>query len=131
MTKKELEKLFTVTFLKGTCFDTLEELEKDSTDVRANAPRALIACELHGKWTGMRFMNKILEERKRGEEKTQVICAFTDCVHNKVKGMKYVCQLHEISISFHSNAVDESPTWLTECDMHEIREGYSGYKEKK
>ena len=41
-------------YLKGTCFDSLEDLLKDKTSVLVNAPRALIACELLGAWRGLK-----------------------------------------------------------------------------
>lgn len=62
MEKKDVEKLkkiFEDKVLKGTCFNTLKELKEDKTDVFANAPRALIACNLMGKWEGMCFMYEL------------------------------------------------------------------------
>lgn len=49
---KELERYFEDTFLKGTCFASLKELREDKTLIQINAPRALIAVELMGKWSG-------------------------------------------------------------------------------
>lgn len=51
-TGKELERYFEDTFLKGTCFASLKELREDKTLIQINAPRALIAVELMGKWSG-------------------------------------------------------------------------------
>ena len=58
-TKEELKALFESKYLKHTCFDSLEELLKDRTNVRINAPRALIAVELKGVWRGLQ---ELLEE---------------------------------------------------------------------
>lgn len=43
-----LRKEFEENELKGTCFDTLQELLNDKTPVQINAVRALIACDLYG-----------------------------------------------------------------------------------
>jgi len=51
--KSDTVKWFEERHLKGTCFSTLEELLKDKTTVFANAPRALIACNLKGVWKGI------------------------------------------------------------------------------
>lgn len=51
--KEELKKYFEEKYLKGTCFDTLEDLLKDKTLVDINAPRALIAVNLLGVWRGL------------------------------------------------------------------------------
>ncbi|KKL87964.1 hypothetical protein LCGC14_1929420 [marine sediment metagenome] len=53
MTHTQLEKYFEEKYLKGTCFNSLKELEKDNTLVDVNAPRALIAVNLMGVWRGL------------------------------------------------------------------------------
>ena len=58
MNKKELTKYFEEKYLKGTCFDTLEELLHDTTSVEINMVRALIAVELCGVWRGLNDKNK-------------------------------------------------------------------------
>lgn len=49
----DVKEYFEKKYLKGTCFKTLEELEKDRTNVEINCVRALIAIELKGIWTGL------------------------------------------------------------------------------
>ena len=44
---------------------------------------------------------------------TRVICAYTNCKHNKVDGMEYICTLDKIHISFHSSS--DYDGWLMEC----------------
>ena len=58
MNKEELRKYFEEKYLKGTCFDTLEELLKDKTLVQVNAPRCLIAINLKGVWKGLQELLK-------------------------------------------------------------------------
>ena len=53
MTKKLLVKHFEKKYLAGTCFDSLQELLADKTDIQINAVRALIAMELCGVWRGL------------------------------------------------------------------------------
>lgn len=53
MSKTAIQDHFERKYLKGTCFDTLEELKKDKTLIQVNAPRALIAVELLGVWRGL------------------------------------------------------------------------------
>lgn len=62
MKQEELKRYFEEEYLKGTCFDSLEDLMKDKTLVQINAPRALIAVELMGVWKGLNGFNKRLEE---------------------------------------------------------------------
>lgn len=50
---KKVKAHFEAKYLKGTCFDTLEELLADRTFVEVNAPRALIATNLKGVWKGL------------------------------------------------------------------------------
>jgi len=52
MNKEEMIKLFEEKYLRGTCFETFEELEADKTNMFVNAPRALIAVNLLGVWRG-------------------------------------------------------------------------------
>lgn len=59
MKASALEKLFEEKILKGTCFDTLVELQKDKTLVDINVVRAMIAVNLEGVWRGMCFMNNL------------------------------------------------------------------------
>ena len=64
-----LEKEFEESELKHTCFDNLKELKKDKTLVQINAPRALIACELLGRWGGfLKGFERGFEESKRMSE---------------------------------------------------------------
>lgn len=49
----DLKEYFEKEVLKGSCFDTLEELMNDNTTVFVNAPRALIAVNLKGVWRGL------------------------------------------------------------------------------
>lgn len=55
--KEKMRKYFEVTYLKNTCFDSLDELKKDTTSVMVNAPRVLIACNLLGIWQGLNDPN--------------------------------------------------------------------------
>jgi len=47
-----LKREFENKVLKNTCFKTIDELLQDKTSVQINAPRALIACNLAGRWKG-------------------------------------------------------------------------------
>lgn len=51
--KAKLRKYFEEKYLKGTCFDSFEDLMSDKTLIQVNAPRALIAVELKGVWRGL------------------------------------------------------------------------------
>ena len=62
-----LKKIFEKEVLEGTCFNTLKELNEDKTNVFINAPRALIACNLMGRWEGMLFMNNKLKEKQKNK----------------------------------------------------------------
>lgn len=53
MEKKELKKYFEGKYLKGTCFNSLEDLLQDKTLVDVNAVRAMIAVNLTGVWRGL------------------------------------------------------------------------------
>ena len=53
MTDDELKKYFEEKYLKNTCFNTLEELLKDKTNIYINGYRAIIAIELKGIWRGL------------------------------------------------------------------------------
>lgn len=53
MTKKELQKYFERKYLKGTCFDSLEELLDDKTDHQFYVIRCLVAVNLCGVWRGL------------------------------------------------------------------------------
>ncbi len=55
----KIKEYFEKEVLKGTCFDSLEDLEKDNTLVDVNAPRALIACNLIGVWRGLNLAKEI------------------------------------------------------------------------
>ena len=50
---EDMKKYFEDKYLKGTCFDTLEELLADKTLIDVNAPRAVIAINLKGIWYGL------------------------------------------------------------------------------
>ena len=63
MDNKELKEWFEERFLKHSCFDNLDELLKDRTNVLINAPRAIIAVELKGIWKGINVLN----EKMKGE----------------------------------------------------------------
>ena len=65
MKVKELKKHFEGEVLKNTCFNTLKELKEDRTDVFVNAPRALIACNLMGRWEGMLFLNNLISKKNK------------------------------------------------------------------
>lgn len=56
--RKELHELFEEKYLKGTCFNSLEELRKDNSTFENNLPRALTALELHGIWRGLQELLK-------------------------------------------------------------------------
>ena len=51
--KEELKKYFEKEYLKGTCFDSLEDLLQDKTLVEVNVVRAMIAVNLKGAWRGL------------------------------------------------------------------------------
>jgi len=51
--RTKLKKYFEEKYLKGTCFDSLEELMADKTLVQVNAVRVLIAVNLKGIWCGL------------------------------------------------------------------------------
>lgn len=53
MDQEELKRYFEVAYLKGTCFDSFEDLMKDETSMQINAPKAFIAVELRGVWRGL------------------------------------------------------------------------------
>ena len=52
--------------------------------------------------------------------KTRVICAYTDCIHNKSKVGNYLCSLDNISLSFYSSSDNVDPGFQMTCDMYEI-----------
>ena len=58
-----------------------------------------------------------MKKKAKKPAKTRVICAYTNCIHNKVDGMEYVCTLDKIYTSFHSmyGHID----WKMQCDMQE------------
>lgn len=60
MDKQKLKDYFEANILPNTCFKSLEELQADKTTVFANAPRALIACELMGVWRGLNHCKNVV-----------------------------------------------------------------------
>jgi len=40
------------------------------------------------------------DKTTKKNDKTKVICAFTTCKHNKVKGTYYICSLDKISLAW-------------------------------
>ena len=61
MNEKEVKKLFEEHYLRGTCFNSLEDLLKDTTNYQINIVRCLIAVELKGVWRGLQ---ELLQVRK-------------------------------------------------------------------
>lgn len=52
---------------------------------------------------------------------TRVVCAYTNCKHNKVDGMEYICTLKKISISSRRTSDSSFPP-IMECSMRESKE---------
>jgi len=60
----KLKDYFEKIVLKGTCFDSLNELMEDRTLVDINAVRSLIAVELKGVWRGLNIASRIKENNE-------------------------------------------------------------------
>ena len=61
---EDLKVFFEEKYLKGTCFDSLQELKDDKTTVDVNIVRALIAVELWGIWKGLNGLASFQEYKK-------------------------------------------------------------------
>jgi hypothetical protein len=59
-----------------------------------------------------------MKKKTKKPAKTRVICAYTNCIHNKVDGMEYVCTLDKICISVNYTS-DKSFPPIMECKMRE------------
>ena len=58
---------------------------------------------------------EIMKEKSKKSVATRVVCAYTNCKHNRVDGMEYICTLSKIHISFHSSS--DYDGWLMRCNM--------------
>lgn len=59
MKNKDLVKLFETKYLKGTCFDSLKELQKDKINWQVNIFRFTIKIELLGIWRGLQELLEV------------------------------------------------------------------------
>lgn len=57
--RKKIIEYFEKRYLKGTCWDSLNDLLDDRTDFQVNIIRVLTAVELKGVWRGLNDCNKI------------------------------------------------------------------------